>query len=359
MKAYGKIENDKVYFFKENSILNDNEDASFFIILPFFQDSLRSKISAWKRGANYSWEQRKEECLRIFDNLSKSVNTYYKLSWIHGDLKPDNICFNGNDIIIIDWATAYQWDKQQNRAFTLDGTSSNLPIGICSPPYVLATQERHLDKDFYSLKIILWEMFELPHFSKTQNLAKKNQSPCFSEKTLESILNDISNRLEKTINKQELLEIQEKIKNINVEEEQVQSKRAGIASTVKLESIPAEAYEKLANKPVELKQTPTIYAVKSGGSIPTSWSQELWKSCWNEEFVDFTEDDWCTLSLQEQRKLAGEYQKWYGEKYNKGQYEKTYSIKRGTASTKIEMLLIPPGKYWQGSPETESGRLSK
>jgi formylglycine-generating enzyme required for sulfatase activity len=85
---------------------------------------------------------------------------------------------------------------------------------------------------------------------------------------------------------------------------------------------------------------------------PSGWGESLWKICWKGSYVDFTESEWERLGNAEQSRLAGEYQKWYAEKYNGGEYEKEFRV----GGTEIEMVLIPPGKYWRGSPKNELDR---
>jgi formylglycine-generating enzyme required for sulfatase activity len=90
--------------------------------------------------------------------------------------------------------------------------------------------------------------------------------------------------------------------------------------------------------------------------IPEDWSNGLWKACWNEEgkYVDFTVRGWEELGSAEQSRLAGEYQTWYAKRDNGGVKEKKFR----EGGTEIEMVLIPPGKYWRGSGESEVGRGS-
>jgi formylglycine-generating enzyme required for sulfatase activity len=70
--------------------------------------------------------------------------------------------------------------------------------------------------------------------------------------------------------------------------------------------------------------------------------------------VDFTVEQWEELGSVEQSRLAGEYQTWYAKRYNGGEYEKEFR----EGGTEIVMVLIPPGKYWRGSQESEVGRDS-
>jgi formylglycine-generating enzyme required for sulfatase activity len=87
---------------------------------------------------------------------------------------------------------------------------------------------------------------------------------------------------------------------------------------------------------------------------PSEWEETLWGVCWKGSYVDFTEGEWERLGSAKQRELAGEYQKWYAKRDNGGEYEKEFRV----GGTEIEMVLIPPGKYWRGSGESEVGRSS-
>jgi formylglycine-generating enzyme required for sulfatase activity len=68
------------------------------------------------------------------------------------------------------------------------------------------------------------------------------------------------------------------------------------------------------------------------------------------EAIDFTPDEWGKLDAECQAKYAREYQEWYAEKHGLAREK---AIEAGGA--KIEMVLIPPGRFWMGSPEDEEG----
>jgi hypothetical protein len=87
---------------------------------------------------------------------------------------------------------------------------------------------------------------------------------------------------------------------------------------------------------------------------PRGWGETLWGVCWKGSYVDFTEGEWEKLGSVEQSRLAGEYQTWYAEKYNGGVKEKKFS----GGGTSLEMVLIPPGFFWRGSPSSEAERGS-
>jgi formylglycine-generating enzyme required for sulfatase activity len=70
------------------------------------------------------------------------------------------------------------------------------------------------------------------------------------------------------------------------------------------------------------------------------------------EAIDFTPAEWGKLDAEHQAKNARVYQEWYA-KWRGLAREKT--IEAGGA--KIEMVLVPPGWFWMGSPEDEEGRF--
>jgi formylglycine-generating enzyme required for sulfatase activity len=73
----------------------------------------------------------------------------------------------------------------------------------------------------------------------------------------------------------------------------------------------------------------------------------------NEEWFDMTTTTWLNLSVEKQIQYAKEYQKWYARQMNKD-VEYAQQIGRTT----LTLVLIPPGKFWRGSPESEAGRSS-
>lgn len=90
-------------------------------------------------------------------------------------------------------------------------------------------------------------------------------------------------------------------------------------------------------------------------SRPENWPEYLWKSCWvgNEDkgdgYIDFTINEWVNLEVDVQMKYAEAYQNWYVQK--KG-LERSRIFFEG--ATSMEMMLIPPGKFWMGLEEDKS-----
>ena len=86
---------------------------------------------------------------------------------------------------------------------------------------------------------------------------------------------------------------------------------------------------------------------------PVGWPVELWKACWNGKWLDFTIEEWKALKVEEQIKYARAYQCWYARKKDKPVEKK---VLFGNENVPFEMILIPPGKFWMGSPAEEPQR---
>lgn len=85
---------------------------------------------------------------------------------------------------------------------------------------------------------------------------------------------------------------------------------------------------------------------------PSEWPKNLWSLCWNGTWVDFTKAEWLSLEKETQQKYLQNYQQWYAKFVLKTSLEKTILIHQ----VSFEFILVPPGQYWQGSPESEGGR---
>ncbi|BBM81972.1 bifunctional serine/threonine-protein kinase/formylglycine-generating enzyme family protein [Candidatus Uabimicrobium amorphum] len=83
----------------------------------------------------------------------------------------------------------------------------------------------------------------------------------------------------------------------------------------------------------------------------TPFDEEVWNSCWENGYFDFTSLIWVNLSANQQMNYAKKYQKWYADKIGEP-LEKKVQI----SGVAIPMMLIPPGKFWMGSPITEVDR---
>ena len=114
--------------------------------------------------------------------------------------------------------------------------------------------------------------------------------------------------------------------------------------------IKVHGYQDASNEyDLEIKQE------KSIENMPKGWPVSLWQECWKTtaEYVDFTNSSWTSLSWQEQFKYANSYQAWYS-KYKNLKIEETIN----KSGIDFVFMLIPPGKFWMGSPSNEHKRDS-
>ncbi|BBM86249.1 SUMF1/EgtB/PvdO family nonheme iron enzyme [Candidatus Uabimicrobium amorphum] len=88
--------------------------------------------------------------------------------------------------------------------------------------------------------------------------------------------------------------------------------------------------------------------------IPQNWDSKLWELCWNtqQEYIDFTVDEWAKLSHEKQVELARSYQDWYAKE--KGLELMKVLKRRGQ---KFKFRMIPPGKFWMGSIKGEKDEV--
>lgn len=85
--------------------------------------------------------------------------------------------------------------------------------------------------------------------------------------------------------------------------------------------------------------------------MPTEIRQDVWNVCWKGQWFDFTQSAWVNLPHSQQVEYAKAYQNWYAQSVSQP-VEKTFQ----GGGTKFIMRLIPPGKFFMGSPDNENGR---
>ena len=83
--------------------------------------------------------------------------------------------------------------------------------------------------------------------------------------------------------------------------------------------------------------------------------QEVWEQCRYQHtgkwLLDMSSEYWARLSVAEQQEYARCYQQGYARHIGLA-VERTFRVN----GVEIEMRLIPPGRWWMGSPENEVGR---
>ena len=94
------------------------------------------------------------------------------------------------------------------------------------------------------------------------------------------------------------------------------------------------------------------------GSMPSGWSEELWKECWDKDWrlIDFTTKAWQECKHREHLELSRAYQQWYAERLGFAEPQKKEQGKEFKGGeSELELMLVPPGRFMMGSPQGEKG----
>ena len=96
------------------------------------------------------------------------------------------------------------------------------------------------------------------------------------------------------------------------------------------------------------------------GSMPSGWSEELWKECWDEDWrlMDFTTKAWQECKHRKHWELSRAYQQWYAERLGFAGPQKKERGKFQGGESELELMLVPPGRFMMGSPGGEKGHQS-
>lgn len=122
----------------------------------------------------------------------------------------------------------------------------------------------------------------------------------------------------------------------------------------KLEEIEVAARRTLANPQIR-PESRTYFICRKKVVNPYGLPPKLWENCrfiyQGQAMLDMSTDYWCHLSVADQQQYAGWYQKGYAQASG-WDVKKVIKVK----ATEFAMVLIPPGLFWMGSPESEKGR---
>jgi formylglycine-generating enzyme required for sulfatase activity len=237
-------------------------------------------------------------------------------SYIHRDIKPENILI----------------DPQENIRLCDFGIAANPELSHMdtqrgSYPYAPQEQRKGIltkYSDIYSLGIILYEIFHFYTLENERN--ERNLSPDFipSKQNISKLL---ENAYESGLNRESYLPFQAFLERLLLSKNPQQRGTA--------EDFGNELHRLILKTRNHSPSSPLVLSFFSK-------SHPL-------EYIDMTSKEWCAFPVEKQMALATEYQKYYAQKFNHGQVK---HIVEG-----IELVLIPPGKYWQGSPLEENPRM--
>lgn len=354
------------------------EGQSFHDMLEEKNDSLRNK-------------------LEIFRQVCEAIEYAHSQKVIHRDLKPQNIMvMAGNQAKVMDFGLAKSFGMQSLRL-------SKTGQALGTPQYMSPEQAdgKKLDyrTDIYSLGVILYKILtgrtpfegdniinildqlanDKPRLPKEINpmIPSKLQAICMKclEKapedryeTAQALTNDISLYLE---NRSAM--VKEKTKTAPTSRSLKGNKKwagvlillalAGILLTMFMQETKQEQPNPNNIIPRENKPVPADAKTNANPprveDSPYRLPLEVWQACkyqyQGEAILDMTTPYWCKLPPAQQSEYAGQYQAGYA--IAKGlELEKQVSLPNLPNKAKPMILrLIPPGRFWMGSPENEKG----
>lgn len=84
--------------------------------------------------------------------------------------------------------------------------------------------------------------------------------------------------------------------------------------------------------------------------------KKIWENCLYQYkgnfYLDMSSNYWCNLEITKQQEYAAQYQYGFASEVGNS-IEKTIKTK----NIEIKFCLIPPGRFWMGSPEDEKGHM--
>lgn len=360
----------------------------FYIIMEFiqghsFQDLLEDK----------TYPLRKK--LAIFQQVCEAMEYAHQQKIIHRDLKPQNIMVTHDNIAkVMDFGLAKSLTLQSVRV-----SKTGQVLGTLQYMSPEQAEGRKLDpkSDIYSLGVILYKILtnHTPYEgdSAVNILAQLAESdpPLPSQfnpsvpKTLQAICmkcleknpgnryesaqllaNDIQSYLENkpiTIHQKKRL-----AKNI----QWMQKNKMFIVMFLALVlswGILGILYEPVEEKEYQqlvLEQQAQTEAQKQAEILRQKRQEQsyglpivVWQACQyeyqGEMMLDMTTNDWCSLSPSQQSQYAGVYQKGYAMAKNLPLEINVPLANLPSGAKPLTMMLIPPGRFWMGSPDQEPG----
>jgi formylglycine-generating enzyme required for sulfatase activity len=256
---------------------------------------------------------------------------------VHRDLKPENIMIREKDkkVYLTDFGLASQVRTTLSRkpGFAID-ISGTLPY--MSPEQYLG---RKVDgrTDNWALGVIVYEMVEGNHPFQATTLEHYMKIVCEVEPETPERLSEREWEIVQSLLKKERKE------------------RAENAQEVLINLQKGKAIEIQTNRSQERERQISITkTAKEGYGL----EKEIWKNCQYKHketrILDMASTHWEKLSVKQQIEYAREYQEGYAKEIG---VEIEKKIQKNGALW--EFSLIPPGRFWMGSPEKEKDRESR
>lgn len=304
--------------------------------------------------------------LEIFRQVCQAVDYGHQQNIIHRDLKPQNIMVTENNIAkVMDFGLAKSLTVREMR---LSQTGQVIgTIQYMSPEQADGDKVDHRT-DIYSLGVILYEILtgRTPYTSDNAvNMLSQlaDEKPALPKALIRKIPKALQKICMKCLEKNpddryataQLLgdDIQAYLENqpISISENKILRRTSQWIHHHK--SLVALVVVLICSAVI----FPILYRIKKIENPTYQLPVEVWNACryeyQGEAILDMTSDYWCRLSPNQQSQYASQYQKGYAAA--KGlTLEKTIPLVSLPSSAQhIVMRLIPPGRFWMGSPEDE------
>jgi len=189
-----------------------------FIVLDKLYETLKTRISSWKKQSNKVWNKAiKKKKLKLFNDrllvaydLSSAFVYLHERNIVYRDIKPDNIGFDvRGDVKIFDFGLAKELPPRLNELdYTLYRLSANTGSLRYMAPEVALGNPYNLSVDVYSFAILLWQILSMETPFSGYNVKmhhnvviEKNGRPKLNPKWPENIADIMNNSWVKKIEK--------------------------------------------------------------------------------------------------------------------------------------------------------------
>lgn len=128
-------------------------DASYAFTMPWFGVPNLYQVANQKKGQKLAWS--KAEVMATIGDVCRVVEAIHQAGWCHGDIKPENILYWPDHVMLLDFSTAYPLVDKKAAAAN--------PMMAGGTPYYMAPEQAHQSycdqrTDIYAIGILTYEM---------------------------------------------------------------------------------------------------------------------------------------------------------------------------------------------------------
>jgi hypothetical protein len=128
-------------------------ETAYAFTMPWFALPNLYQVANQKKSQRLIWS--KDEAAAVIGSLCQVVDAIHQAGWCHGDIKPENILYSPERVMLLDFSTAYRLAGQQ--------TSATSPMSGGGTPYYMAPEQAHQNycdqrTDIYAIGVLTYEM---------------------------------------------------------------------------------------------------------------------------------------------------------------------------------------------------------